>query len=748
MLAVSAPRRGAMAAAVAAALVAILTSTLGAPAAEAVNVGGFEIDGDFAVNAGGLDWNALPGQPSAKDAIGSGTDDNFAGGAKEQDTSSWQLLNSSVSPAANDIGNLYGYGALVGGQQYAFIGFERAVSGGTTMFNVELNQNSDVRNSYGVLVPNRQPGDLLIDIQQQASGTPTVGGVYRWDGSQWVAIANGASGVTGASNSTVVTNPLGQILQPGTFAELGVNLSQVFGIPACPGVTFNAINMRSRASTSITSQVKDYVQPGAVSVPTSCGALSIDKRDPAGNRLPGATFTISPNPIPLATGTLTVTDGSAQDPDGAANGVINFANAPPATYTVTETGAPTGYVLDTTSKTTTVTTGNLSTVTVTNRLGTASWQKLDDITGQPVPAAGATFQLTPTGGAAATLGKTLTVVDNGTNDTDPATGALKVTGLYTGTYQLTETAPPDGYTLPTTGNPKTFTVSATAGEATIPAFRDPRKTGTITVAKTDADTGASLDATFQLWRDNGDGTFSAATDQKVGTAQTTSNGTLRYDQLAWGTYWVQETQAPAGYQLAPGSPFKVTIGATNLAATINVADPQRRTTLTLVKTDAPPGATGGARLAGATFQLYKDANHNKQLDAGDPTLGDPKTTDTSGTTSWAGLLFDDYLLVETRAPAGHALLAQPVAFAVSPTGTTLTGGTSTAMTLTQADPASPTLTIGDPQALVLPMTGGSGTWPVTLAGLGILALAAVLWALLTRRQRSRRPERRREGGEP
>ena len=62
--------------------------------------------------------------------------------------------------------------------------------------------------------------------------------------------------------------------------------------------------------------------------------------------------------------------------------------------------------------------------------------------------------------------------------------------------------------------------------------------------KTDAVSGTALDATFRLYRDNGDGAFSTATDTPIGSATQSSNGTLTFADLTWGKYWVQETVPP------------------------------------------------------------------------------------------------------------------------------------------------------------------------------------------------------------
>ena len=637
------------------ALVVISAPFLGTASASAATVGGFEIDGDLTAS-GALDWSNVGGQPVARDRVSSSSDDGFKSGnsAKEENPDAWDTVTAKVTPDANDIGDIYSLGRLVNSHQWGFVGFERSRSGGSTAFNVELNQLGNKINGNGLSVPNRTNGDILIDVTQSGSGAVTVGGVYSWTGSTWALSPGAANAVSGASNSGPVTDVDGNTLAAGTFAEIGIDVTAAFSArPACPGQDVTAVNIRSRSSSSsVTSDLKDYVKPGSITMPNNCGRLTIQKQDPAGALLPGAAFTVAPNPS-TGTGSLTVTDGGANDPDGTANGVIDFTKAIPGSYVVTETAAPKGYLLTAAAQNATVTTGNQTVKQFTNGLGSASWTKVDETGGAKV--GGATYTLTATSGdAQALLSGPITVVDNGTRDTDPAAGAVTVTGLYTGTYSVRETVPPAGYALPTSGNPKSVTVSVATPNPSTSAFTDPRLKGSIVVNKTDAVSGTALDATFRLYRDNGDGAFSTATDTPIGSATQSSNGTLTFADLTWGKYWVQETVPPTGYLVDPDLPRLVTVDATHLDPTVAVADPRKPSTLTVRKVDAADGSV----LEGAKLKLWKDTDATPGPSAGDTAAG-TCTTGANGLCSIDQLGFGAFYWEETVAPADYLLPADP-----------------------------------------------------------------------------------------
>ena len=432
---------------------------------------GFEIDGNLCLDgAGTKDWATVGGQPVADDGYDDAT--QFTQGSKESNWpwSSGQIGGDGVAPGKTDIGNVYSYTQTVGGHVYAYLGFERAVNNGSVSYHVELNQKP---NTLGP-TPDRSVNDLRLTIEQNGNNTISLVGADRWNGTAWVSLGN-LSGFVGQVNQGQIENLAGDVLEPGEFAEMAIDLTVLFGNAGCSG-NYGVLNIRSSSSPEDTSSLADWIKPVAVNVPSTCSTLTILKTDMGGTPLAGAKFSITPNP---ATGTGSTT-GTTD-----ANGKIVFSgNVQPGTYTVTETEAPAGYLLDSTPQQ--VTFGDNAeskTLTFKDPLGSGAWVKrAGDANGALL--GGATFSLAATGGpaAAAPWAATFpkTVVDNGANDADPVAGQIKVVNLPIGTYSVTETAAPAGYVLDPSA--KTFAVTQAAPNATIstPFVNIPYATVTLT----------------------------------------------------------------------------------------------------------------------------------------------------------------------------------------------------------------------------------------------------------------------------
>src|SRR5207247_433434 len=141
------------------------------------------------------------------------------------------------------------------------------------------------------------------------------------------------------------------------------------------------------------------------------------------------------------------------------------------TYTITETVPPAGYALDPTPARTIAvplfgsldvtigTAGQNDASDFHDPLGPVTWEKRDTA-GNLITVAGAQFSVSPNptiGGSGA-----YSVIDNGTNDIDPAIGVIKIGNVKVGqTYTITEIVAPAGYgldptprlvTVPSSGN--------------------------------------------------------------------------------------------------------------------------------------------------------------------------------------------------------------------------------------------------------------------------------------------------------
>lgn len=141
-------------------------------------------------------------------------------------------------------------------------------------------------------------------------------------------------------------------------------------------------------------------------------------------------------------------------------------------------------------------------------------------------------------------------------------------------------------------------------------------------------------------------------------------------------------------------------------------------------------------LPGAQFALY-----TTDPTGGAAALADGVTPDAGGATfTSTGLVVgQEYWLVETKAPAGFVLLADPIRFRLTATGVVLgEGSASSLVALKSGDPY--TVVVSDTTPAPLPESGGDGPWLHLGGGLLLLATAALY---LRRSPRPSKPAPRR-----
>ena len=170
-------------------------------------------------------------------------------------------------------------------------------------------------------------------------------------------------------------------------------------------------------------------------------------------------------------------------------------------------------------------------------------------------------------------------------DKDSVAGQFRLEGLAWGAYTVTESKAPAGYVL---GNPAasfTFTVDASNAGTTIAkgAQKNTRALGTVTWSKTDAVSGALIGGSqWSLVGPEGAGSSSVTVVDCVAAGCTGADkdpaaGAFRVESLAWGTYTLTETKAPAGYVLDT-TPHKFTISRDARQVTIGQILNQQRPT--------------------------------------------------------------------------------------------------------------------------------------------------------------------------
>ena len=406
-------------------------------------------DGNLAVEAGEKDWCSPSLTKATRVDTPSGSSDNSFKSSADPDP----VPGIDVGSIPNnkvDYNRVYATSETVAGDLFAYVSFVRNDTNGTGTLSFELNQ-SGVLSSNGVTFQ-RSAGDLLIEFNfQKSSGNWVVNLSYRtWVGNatsgSWTpdhdATPLGPPLAEGSVNAVDIADCLNgnSALVDGQFGEFAINLTDLLG-GQCRA--FGSILAKSRSSNQVTSNLNDLVLPIPVDFST-CGQITILKRDELLQALGGATFSVTPNPF-TGSGSLSVTDNAAPD-DNAAAGTIHFGNVEPGTYTVCETAAPAGYIIDTTCQQLAVAqNASVQFGPFTNGLGDLLWAKIDSQTDAAL--GGATFTVTGTAGAA--MGFSATLADNEAGkDADPDNGEFRLNNLKLGTYRITEITAPAGYDLP------------------------------------------------------------------------------------------------------------------------------------------------------------------------------------------------------------------------------------------------------------------------------------------------------------
>ena len=136
--------------------------------------------------------------------------------------------------------------------------------------------------------------------------------------------------------------------------------------------------------------------------------------------------------------------------------------------------------------------------------------------------------------------------------------------------------------------------------------------------------------TFQLYRVDGE------KSEPVGNEFSTVKGEYTIDNLLYGTYYVKEITAPAGYILASTPSQRVTIKKTNAHATIEMTNEKYTSgAITIKKVDEK-----NKPLKGAEFMLFGPKTYKK-------------TTDNSGAAVFENLPAGDYYVSEPKRPTNY-----------------------------------------------------------------------------------------------
>ncbi|MBR1566727.1 MAG: Cys-Gln thioester bond-forming surface protein, partial [Oscillospiraceae bacterium] len=308
---------------------------------------------------------------------------------------------------------------------------------------------------------NQKMGSLLIVKKDALTGAPLSGVEF------FVTDSDGA--VVGNANGFFTTDYAGSILinnlEPGkTIVAKETRTVSGYVLDDAPQT------IKIKANETVTLEFRN--QPK--------GTLIVQKVDSAtGEPLTGAEFKIT-----MANGELTPDNEGLTSSNGIytvdRNGQIVLEKLTPATYIVTETKAPGGYVLNGEPVTVVVNAADTQTVTIGNPpKGSLIVEKYDKASGSRLP--GAQFKIVAANGELVADNEGLTST-NGLYSTDE-NGQIVLSKLAPQTYVVTEIEAPEGYQLDAT--PQTVAVD-TNDVQTLKFYDEPL--ATLTIIKRDADT--------------------------------------------------------------------------------------------------------------------------------------------------------------------------------------------------------------------------------------------------------------------
>ena len=285
-----------------------------------------------------------------------------------------------------------------------------------------------------------------------------------------------------------------------------------------------------------------------------------------------------------------------------------------------------------------------------------------------------------------------------------AAGEIAVQDLNFGTYRFAEVQPPRGYLMdPANGVIKSdngeaefpedfnakeleFTLDAsTVGKTIELTTSNERRKGSAALYKTSEDGIPLQGAVFSLYKENG------AEDILIQENMATNlEGMTPYaENLEWGDYYFQETEAPKGYEINP-EPFKFSLTANNVEIPVRIKAQNGRITgsVTLVKKDEETGnvmtyqhdnsiPSSEKQPGAATFGLFTNTGTRIGFHTTDDmgkyiVTGNPEedtnmvfTTGEDGMLRVSGLDWGSYYFEELEAPLGYGVSRSKVRFSIN-----------------------------------------------------------------------------------
>jgi hypothetical protein len=238
-------------------------------------------DGNLVVNTpGNTDWDNAPNLSVGVDLPSGANDNSFGNGTHEAETSV-TVVDGSIPNSKADLARFAVASEFASGSNYLYLAWSRENASGSVNYDFEINRETQPNmTTLGPKTLVRTAGDLLISYAFQGNTlTPTLS-LRTWNGTVWGAEQPLTGSSEGAGNAVAVSENLGgnpAVNRPaGQFGEAAINLTAagVFPPGTCKG--FGSAYVKSRASQSFTSEIKDFIAPIAVNI-SNCGGLIVKK---------------------------------------------------------------------------------------------------------------------------------------------------------------------------------------------------------------------------------------------------------------------------------------------------------------------------------------------------------------------------------------------------------------------------------------------------------------------------------------
>ena len=447
-------------------------------------------------------------------------------------------------------------------------------------------------NVYRLEFVNRPLSGLLIVKRCEVTGQPLQGAEFR--------VTNSTGAVTGPANGLFVTNQQGEVLisnlPPDSYVVTETRAPDGFDL--------------SSGSQTIRIDATGQIYRAEFANRPLSGLLIVKRCEATGVPLQGAEFRVTDS-----NGTV-VGDSNGLFVTNR-QGEALIPNLPPDSYVVTETKAPGGFELNSSPQTIRIdATGQIFRAEFTNRpLSGLIILKLDSVTRLPLQ--GAEFRVTDSHGA-------VVGTANGRFVTN-ATGQILIPGLPQGTYIVTETRAPAGYTID--GQPQTIAVDY-GRMYTLEFYNTP--IGGFQLLKLDEETRAPIpNVEFAISKMNG---------EQIGVFTTDANGIISIPNIESGWFTAVERRAASGFILdATPHNFEIRDGETTSITVTN----RQSSGILLHKVDA----VTGEGIYGVRF-LISDANNNPFRTV---------VTDQNGYIFISGLPDGKYFIREIEAASGYII---------------------------------------------------------------------------------------------